>query len=136
MLGIYSCISTLKPTDEEMMETDETYMLTPPNWNPHCDYIDRNDEVMFNWTGELVEMTRVKKILMSEVPEEHDLGPAIGAITLEGREEVPNIASVYEVVKEEVTYSVLPSECNEIQSILTSVNAIYNDSYLVCQLTE
>ena len=81
LIGIFSYFPTSRPTEEQMMQMEEVYIVTPPNWNLHCDSFARNKEAMLDWNGELVDSTRVQKILMSEVPDGEILGPAVGAIT-------------------------------------------------------
>ena len=49
--GIFSYFPTSKPTQDELVETSDMYMLTPTTWNPHSDHYAHNEENMLDWGG-------------------------------------------------------------------------------------
>ena len=52
--------------NDELAAWDHVYLLTPNGiWNPHSDsYLSRNEEIMTDWEGQMVEPQQQKKILL------------------------------------------------------------------------
>ena len=45
--GIFSYFDTSKPTENQVQNCDDVYLLTPEhNWNPHIDVYAKNEENM------------------------------------------------------------------------------------------
>jgi hypothetical protein len=70
--GTFSYFPTRAPTNDELAACDDVYLLTPNGiWNPHSDSYSRNEEMMTDWEGQMVEPQHRKEILLSEIPEDH-----------------------------------------------------------------
>ena len=59
---------TSKPTEEFLQETEEIYILTPNQWNPHDEAFTHNEAAMIDWEGNKVEPKDCQQILLLEVP--------------------------------------------------------------------
>jgi hypothetical protein len=68
----FSYFPTRSPTNDKLAACDDVYLLTPNGiWNPHSDSYSRNEEMMTDWEGQMVEPQHRKQILLSEIPEDH-----------------------------------------------------------------
>ena len=69
--GTFSYFPTRSPTNDELAACDDVYLLTPNGiWNPHSDSYSRNEEMMTDWEGQMVEPQHRKQILLSDIPED------------------------------------------------------------------
>ena len=64
---MFSYFITSKPTAQQMMEAEDVYLLTPSQWNPHCDSYTTNKENMLDWEGNMVERKDRVQIVLSEI---------------------------------------------------------------------
>jgi hypothetical protein len=57
LVGIFSYFVSRAPTEKQVLESDDVFLLTPDaeNWNPHSDAYARNEENMVDWEGNMVE---------------------------------------------------------------------------------
>jgi hypothetical protein len=70
--GTFSYFPTRAPTNDELDACDDVYLLTPNGiWNPHSDSYSKNEEMMTDWEGNMVEKQHRKTILLSEIEEDH-----------------------------------------------------------------
>ena len=54
--GTFSHFPTTKPTERQLEECEDVYLLTPDgHWNPHQDAHARNEESMVDWEGNVIE---------------------------------------------------------------------------------
>ena len=53
--GVFSYFITSKPLTEQMMNTEDVYLLTPSKMNPHCDGYATNEENILDWEGNMVQ---------------------------------------------------------------------------------
>ncbi len=54
--GTFSYFPTRAPTNDELDACDDVYLLTPNGiWNPHSDSYSKNEEMMTDWEGNMVE---------------------------------------------------------------------------------
>ena len=61
-----------KPTQDELVEPSDVYMLTPTTWNPHSDHYAYNEENMLDWEGNMKEKKDCVKwrIVLDELEED------------------------------------------------------------------
>ena len=81
--GTFSYFLTSKPTAEYMKEAEEVYMLTPSQWNPHCNAYATNEENMLDWEGNMVEKQDRSQILLSEVQEDAVMSASVQVSSIE-----------------------------------------------------
>ena len=74
LTGVFSYFNTRKPTDDELENTSEVYVLTPEKWNPNNEAYAMNEGNMLDWRGNIVEKKHRSTILLSEI--EDDVGMA------------------------------------------------------------
>jgi hypothetical protein len=99
--GVFSYFPTSKPTELEMMESEEVYILTPSKWDPHQSAYADIEESMLHWEGNMVERRDRKQILLSDIEENE----AMAASVLIGALEVKAIDSVMETIDEELRHA-------------------------------
>jgi hypothetical protein len=135
--GVFSYFPTSQPTELEMMESEEVYMLTPSKWDPHQSAYAEIEESMLDWEGNMVERRDRKQILLSDIEEDEAMAASvqIGAI------EIKAIDLVMETMNEEwqhahPCYEHVPQEADQISSILASVSPILNDQTLYSRMAE
>ena len=69
--GTFSYFPTIVPTNDELAACDDVYLRTANgSWNPHSDSYSKNEEMMTDWEGQMVEPQHRKEILLSEIPED------------------------------------------------------------------
>jgi hypothetical protein len=85
--GVVSYFQTSRPTELEMTETEEVYMLTPSRWDPHQSSYATNEENMLDWEGNMIERRERQQLLLSDIEESH----AMAALVSIGSTEADNI---------------------------------------------
>lgn len=70
--GIFSYLPTSKPSVEDFESSDEIYVLTPTNFNPHSTSYAQNEDNMVDWEGNIIEKRHREPILLEEVQENLD----------------------------------------------------------------
>ena len=70
--GIFSYFPMSKPTQDELVEPSDMYMLTPTAWNPHSDHYAHNEENTLDWEGNMKEKKDCVKwrIVLDELEED------------------------------------------------------------------
>jgi hypothetical protein len=135
--GVFSYFPTSKPTELEMMESEEVYMLTPSRWDPHQSAYGENEENMLDWEGNMVERRDRKQILLSDIEGDDGMAASVQI----GSIEVKAIDLVMETMDEEYEqphpcYEHVPREADQVSSILASVSPILNDQTLYSRMAE
>jgi hypothetical protein len=126
--GVFSYFPTSQPTELEMTESEEVYLLTPSRWDPHQSAYAENEENMLDWEGNMVERRDRKQILLSDIAEDE----AMAASVQIGSIEVQAVDTAMKMTDEErkhphPCYEHVPREADQISSILASVLPILND---------
>jgi hypothetical protein len=68
--GVFSYFPTTKPTVDDLLEPDETYLLTPTRWNPHTDAYAKNEEAIMDWEGNVKPPgDKAIRIVLDNLPE-------------------------------------------------------------------
>jgi hypothetical protein len=71
LTGTFSFFPTTKPSEDDLIDPEEVYILTPTTWNPHSDVYARNEESMLDWEGNLrPKKERECKIVLEDIPED------------------------------------------------------------------
>ena len=65
--GTFSYFQTRKPTLNKLNENDDVYTLTPEHFNPHNDAYARNEALMLDWDGNMINRSRRQQVLLSDV---------------------------------------------------------------------
>jgi hypothetical protein len=69
--GTFSYFPMRAPMNDELAACNNVYLLTPNGiWNPHSDSYSKNEEMMMDLEGQMVELQHRKEILLSEIPED------------------------------------------------------------------
>ena len=51
--GIFSYFPRSKPTNDDLLNSNEVYILSPATWNPHSDVYSANVESLLDWEGNM-----------------------------------------------------------------------------------
>ena len=68
--GVFSYLSTSKPTSEDMTDSEEVYLLTTRRWNPHDKAYSSNEASMTFWEGNLINKKDRQNFLLSDIEED------------------------------------------------------------------
>ena len=127
--GIFSYFNTTKPTDQTMNDCEDVLMLTPSRWNPHDFAYQQNEDQMLDWKGELSDPKHRQRILLEEIPEMNEMADAsfIGSV---------ETSAIHSLLKQQTAdgtkplFNMVPSEIDEVASVLVGINPIYDDNTL------
>ena len=129
--GTFSYFPTCKPTATMMQTSDEIYMLTNDQFNPHDDSYAANEESMLDWEGNMVERKHRATILLSEVEEDEIMAASVQISSMESKaidRALETSAHDEEIVRP--CYGTVPRAADEISSVLGAVSPIYDDMAL------
>ena len=127
----FSYFPSSKPTWEEMQGSDDIYLLTPGNFNPHDSAYALNEDSMMDWEGEMVDRSQRQQILLTEVQES-----CLTATTQVSSIEVNLVDRILERDEsddeEDVhpKYQRIPKEANEVSSVLVGISPVLDDCAL------
>jgi hypothetical protein len=114
-----------------MQSSDDIYLLTPGDFNPHESAYALNEDSMLDWEGEMVERSQRQQILLTEVQES-----CLTATTQVSSIEVKVVDRILEddaSDDEEDThpkYQRIPKEANEVSSVLSGISPVFDDCAL------
>ncbi len=134
--GTFSYFPTCKPTATHMQDSDEIYMLTTDQFNPHDDSYAVNEENMLDWEGNMVERKHRTKILLSEVEDNEAMAASVQVSSIESRvidRALETSDDEREILKP--CFYIIPRAADEISSVLASVSPIYDDATLYERLS-
>ena len=129
--GTFSYFPSCKPTVEEMQASDNIYLLTPSQFNPHDDAYAANEDSMLDWEGNMVERGQRSQILLSEVVESPvmALEAKISSVEfIENDRVLETQDNLCETV--EPCFEVGPNASNEVASVLVGISPIFDDCAL------
>jgi hypothetical protein len=126
--GIFSYFPTSKPTATMMKESDEVYLLTPSQFNPHDDAFAANEENMLDWEGNMVEKRHRTQILLSEIEEDETKVSSTTISSIESRT-IDHVLEDTNVLEEQVTrcYQPIPHAADEISSVMAGISPILDE---------
>jgi hypothetical protein len=114
-----------------MQTSDEIYMLTNDQFNPHDDSYAANEESMLDWEGNMVEKKHRATILLSEVEENDIMAASVQISSMESKAIDRALAtSAYDEEIVKPCYGTVPRAADEISSVLGAVSPIYDDMAL------
>jgi hypothetical protein len=136
LYGVFSYFSTSKPTVTMMQESEEVYLLTPANFNPHDDAYAANEESMMDWEGNMIEKQHRTQIILSEIEEDDNMKVSSVVSSIESRT-IDFVLDNSDVSEEKVLpkYNPIPRAADKILSVLASVLPIYDDATLYERLS-
>jgi transposase InsO family protein len=129
--GVFSYFQTSRPTELEMTEAEEVYMLTPSRWDPHQSSYATNEENMLDWEGNMIEKKERQQLLLSDIEE----NPAMAASVTIGSTEAGNIDLVMDSYDDEYDrpqpcYEYVPRSADQVSGILAEMSPILIDELL------
>ena len=86
--GVFSYFPTRLPTVEELQASDNVYMLTPENFDPHDGSFAHNESRMVDWEGEVSHKEDCRRIMLEDVPDTSDVIASARAIRQEEQEHI------------------------------------------------
>lgn len=71
LTGIFSYFSTFTPTETQVEECENVYLLTPEGkWNPNIDTYAHNESSMVDWEGNIKETRDRNQIIIENIPDD------------------------------------------------------------------
>jgi hypothetical protein len=134
--GTFSYFPTCKPTATHMQDSDEIYMLTTDQFNPHDDSYAVNEENMLDWEGNMVERKHRTKILLSEVEDNEAMAASVQVSSIESRaidRALETSDDEREILKP--CFHITPRAADEISSVLGTVSPLLDDIALYERLS-
>jgi hypothetical protein len=119
-----------------MQESNEIYMLTTNQFNPHDDSYVANKDSMLDWEGNMVEKKHRTQVLLSKVVENEAMASSIQVSSIESR--AINRALETSDDKEgpvKPRYDTVPRATDGISSVLVPVSPILDDMVLYQRLS-
>ena len=69
--GIFSYFNSSKPTEKQVRDLENVYVLTPTGkWDPHNDVYSKNEDAMLDWEGNIRDKDDQVKIVLEDVQED------------------------------------------------------------------
>jgi hypothetical protein len=133
--GVFSYFPTSKPTVDEANDSENIYLLTPTNWDPHCDSFARNEEQMLDWEGNVVDKKDRVKFMLSdiEISSSTLLQSQISSVESNVINQILADDDLERSISTMTSYHEVPRAANEVASILTEISPILDDKTL-CEL--
>ena len=121
-----------------MMDTEDIYLLTPTQWNPHDDSYAANEENMLDWEGNMVERKDRKRVLLSEVAEDTatTASAQVSAIENQAIDSVLQRSNQTAEEKVQPCWQPIPLEADEVVIALAAVSPTLDDQTLHALLQE
>jgi len=123
LYGIFSYFPTFVPTQQQVQESTEVYIITPEHkWNPHDQSYSHNEDSMLDWEGNIKDPRDRDTIMISDIPTD----PMIASVSSISDAESRFIQNMYSSIDavEPVAFSSL------------EVSVIYDDDRLSKALSE
>ena len=82
--GIFSYSPTSKPTQDDRLNLNEVYILSPATWNPYPDAYSANEESMLDWEGNMrPKKDRQHRIVLDDVEDDVNMVASLSITPLE-----------------------------------------------------
>ena len=102
-----------------MQNSDDIYMLTTGQFNPHDDSYAKNEDQIMDWEGNMVENKHRTKTLLSEVEDNEAMADSVPVSDIESRDINCALETIdYEENTVKICYGDLPCAADDILSIL------------------
>jgi hypothetical protein len=112
--GVFSYFPTRLPTVAELQSSDNVYLLTPEDFNPHDGSYAHNEDRMVDWEGEIAHASDRQRILLEDVPDSSTIVASARAICQEEQEYIHKLLAV----KTSSEFQPIRSEVKDISSVL------------------
>jgi hypothetical protein len=134
--GTFSYFPTSKPTATNMQNSDEIYMLTADQFNPHDDSYAVNEENMLDWEGNMVEKKHRTQILLSKVEESEAMAASVQVSSIESRA-IDRVLDHNDDEEEtgKPCLAPVPRAADKIASVLGSISPLLDDTALYQRLS-
>jgi hypothetical protein len=124
-LSLWEMISyfpTSKPASLLMKETEDIYLLTPSQWNPHDDSYATNEENMLDWEGNMITKKDRVQVLLSEVAGDTALAVSVQISSVENCAIDTVLQRSHRASEEKVPpcWKHIPRAADEVSSILAA----------------
>ena len=124
--GIFSYFPTSKPTQEDLVDPTDVYMLTPTTWNPHSDVYKSNEESMLDWEGFMkLKKDREMRVVLEEIPEDQAMVFSMSVSPMEDEEVDATFMEDEENVHPQ--YRSIPRQADEVASVMARVSTTLHD---------
>jgi hypothetical protein len=133
--GTFSYFPSSKPTATEMQESENIYMLTNDRFDPHDDSFAANEENMLDWEGNMIEKKHRTQILLSDIVEDSKMAASVQISSIESRAIDRALESDADEEMVKPCFDTVPSDADEIYSLLGAVSPIYDDMALYERLS-
>ena len=138
--GVFSYFRSRKPNHDDMVGTENVFLLTPTTWNPHSDAYARNEEAMVDYEGNIkAPKDRTKELILAEVDEDTVMASNLQVCSVMNNEiDKVIIDSLSVNVDDNIIsqFSPIPWEADETSANLANISCIYSDQLLVERLEE
>ena len=133
---MFSYFVTTKPTAEEMMESEDIYLITPSQMNPNCDACATNEANMLDWEGNMVTKKERGQVLLSDIKEDAALAVSVKISSVKTTA-IDNVFENHALPNEEThpRWKQIPRASDQVSSLLTSVSPTLNDQSFFQRLT-
>ena len=133
--GIFSYFNSTKPTAQFLNDCEDIYLLTPCRWNPHDSAYQQNEEQMLDWKGNLSDPKHHQRIILEDIPDNNEISDAsfIGSIETSAINNLLN-QQINDGIKP--MFDMVPSEVDEVASVLAGINPTYDDNILHARLSQ
>lgn len=132
--GTFSYFPSRKPTLKELEATEEIYLLTPNQFNPHDHSYAINEANMLDWEGNMVERHDRQTVLLSEIEEDTQMSVSMAVSAVETQAVDQRIHSQDEQEQEDECSLPVPGAASEISSVLAGVSPLLDDAALYKRL--
>ena len=136
--GVFSYFPSSKPTVTSLNEIEEVYLLTPSIWNPNSDAYAANEASMLDWEGNMIEKKHRTQILLSDIQEDAIMAASLQISSIESNVINELLVRSSNDSEEKVLpcWKQVPSEADEVSSVLAGISPILNDQHLYQRLQQ
>ena len=97
--GIFSYFPTSKPSEKQIEECEDVYLLTPLyRWDPHSVAYSHNEDAMVDWEGNIKNERDRDVILIHEIPEDDDIHASSFHVSAEENRVIDQLHAVVDTV--------------------------------------
>jgi hypothetical protein len=130
--GIFSYFPSSKPTATNMKESEEVYLLTPTNWNPHDNAYAENEQSMLDWEGNMIESRHRTQILLSDIKVDAMTAASVQVSATESTK-IDELLQRSDKDSEEIVHPCwkpIPKAGDQVSSVLAGISPILDDQTL------
>jgi hypothetical protein len=111
-----------------MTSSEEVYVLTTSQWDPHQEAYATNEENMLDWEGQLIDRVNQQQILLADVNEDAAMAASVSIRSVEVKAVGTAMhGCTLEDDLPEPCFKYVPQGANKIASILGEVSPLLDD---------